>query len=444
MKNNNTLVPIPLTEKFFNNQTNDLLYTYLLLNSDKTKTDNKKEIINSPRFSLRQISNAIYGNEKYKDKVSRDLKKLQDAGLIEFSYSEEKMMGLKIVDLLSHSPCALISPSALSFLISLGEKNIIKIYSYLLYKRETSNNKDYLFNVDDLLLNCLQYSSSTQTKNRQKVHAIISLLNIYSFIEIEKVKLPSRTTPMTKYSLKNINNYYTEVNQTMNNIDIKLSIPLTENFLNNKTNDLLYAYLLAKSFYDQNENMRYLFRDQVDYKDVIKQIENINNTKKVQRDLNYLEEIELIDRHYICDKYGKDKQIIEILENNFGFFVAFPIETIKYMVHAFSKDSIKIYAYLYNKEEYFFAKYNRHYEFSISELITECLKMNSTDNRSLYQRIEDILGNLQANELLEIKKITKRNKEGYPYSMRRITKTSKTPKGYLIAKENYPKRKKQS
>lgn len=164
-------------------------------------------------------------------------------------------------------------------------------------------------------------------------------------------------------------------------------IPLTEGFMDKKTNDILYGYLQTITYLDKNRE-RYVIQNDLDNQlHIIKDLMDLKTNKTVKAHLKHLIEVGLVVKGTTKDLKGNDIDCLYLPTKEHNIFKLIPLETLEYLIFTKNKFSIKIYVYLLNKYQWKNGE-NKTYEFSKKELL------RAVGWKGTHQREYDIINNI--------------------------------------------------
>ena len=175
-------------------------------------------------------------------------------------------------------------------------------------------------------------------------------------------------------------------------------VPKNIDITSNKIySDILYSYLQTISCKDEN-NVRYLTREQVNFKNLAKEL-NISR-QTVSKKFNNLVSLGLImpSKKY---KY----ELPPILPKD-AFLI--PQETLRIMVNSLAERTVSIYIYLINR---WFATGQEPYDFTITSLKAYCGMSIKTESNNTI--VTDILKTLKKLDLIDFSLVTNLNKDKF-------------------------------
>lgn len=183
-------------------------------------------------------------------------------------------------------------------------------------------------------------------------------------------------------------------NNAGENVQLR-TIPIRDDFMMKKTNDLLYGYLQVHSYLDKNE-VRFCYSECEQYDLITERLGNVFSTSKLRRDMKYLIDTGFVQRGTIIDLYDKEVDALLLsFDTNESVYKFISLDTLKYLVSLNKPHLIKIYAYLLNRDLFYKGKY----VFTKKELIN-VLGVKNPKQRD-YKLTELILTTLRDYKLIE-------------------------------------------
>lgn len=204
----------------------------------------------------------------------------------------------------------------------------------------------------------------------------------------------------------------------------KRIIPLTDDFMKDKTvNDKVYAYLQINS-YLTNDKRRFCYKDDTiaaktihaaisrDIKGSNGKIKKDISLSSVRNALKIYYRLGLMYDEVVTDLYGNEVEAI-ILTQNFNYFSYIPLPTLRYLVDTSNSNVIKVYAYLLNKFDWKH-RTKEQYSFTLKEL---CSTIGYSDKADNTLTMRNILTSLSNNGLISYREtyFVTTNKPPIPY-----------------------------
>ena len=202
---NKNLFQISINKVFLQSKTNDLLFGCLLIKSFKLKELHNTRVVDKTKISIRMLSQEIYNKDRV-CKVQKDLNYLEDCGLIENVYAFDLKTKNKIPHFLQvkeSTPFVLISQPIIEHFVKSGVEDALKIYAYLMYKNNTvkKGNCGYNFTIEELLTDCLQFQSTTNSRNRKHVNEVLEFLKLSGLIDYKIVTIKGKNKTFQNFQL---------------------------------------------------------------------------------------------------------------------------------------------------------------------------------------------------------------------------------------------------
>ena len=202
------------------------------------------------------------------------------------------------------------------------------------------------------------------------------------------------------------------------NKNITRNIPTQGEFMKKKYNDLVYSYLQYHSYkgLDKNDQEIYFIYDTPTLIREITKETGSSTTRTTRKRVDKLIEGGFIHKDKVWNKTHTELVEGYVINHIDTFFQKVPTDTLRFLTNTHVNFAIKIYAYLLNKSIYV----NKHYVFTYTELILNCLGVKNANHGEEYERVRDILTSLMNNGLVIYEEIYEPIGEGNTTIRQRI------------------------
>ena len=178
-------------------------------------------------------------------------------------------------------------------------------------------------------------------------------------------------------------------------------IPLKEEFMRKKINDILYGYLQIKSTLNVKTNVRYIKKSDVNFAEIERDLKGVYKSRTLANNLKNLIYYGFIGEDTMFDTYGNKIKVYTFPYDVNDIYKLIPLDTLIFLVDTATPSVIATYAYLLNKWEW-----KHQYIFTEAELIKNCLGIKSATHSRDYERINNVLLCLHLLGLIDFKSKT--------------------------------------